>query len=624
MDEESAYIFNEINLCKWDFEYWARRYCTVSSAEGRLVRLNLLPSQKKLLARMAELEEATYPQREGKFALIIAKARRVGATVLAEAAMAHNIMLRSQAKGLVASCEPENSLELFKVLNRIYTHLPKWMQPAMTGKVKGEHFSFDHPMDSDITVGHGRQLNPMGQGVRLDCVHLTEMSTWLKVGTEQVDADILPAFRSSNVPTSFFMIESTGESAMDADAEWFMEQYLMAKRNKGDFRSIFLSWFDRPDMCSLNPEGVTFSETTLAAAARIKRDTGHECTKDQLAWYQLTREQYEEKGNLGTFLREYPSSDDECFQYSLDCAWPIEVIDKVRNECPPIQAIYDVDFRRRKLKGKHDPKTWDQDPNNRVLMFEGPEDGFTYTIGVDVAYGEGGKDSAAVCVTRVGTLKTSDKQVAEFWGSCAPDELASVCWILGHIYTDKETGVPALMAVETNGPGLVTQTELIKLHYPNLYVWRYENRTTGGMSTTYGWRTTPGSRPILTKKLVQIIKDGTMQVSSPYTVEEMKGFVNYGWKSRGGVDGYEYFAHSPTTHDDRLFALAIAYYCSHDYDNMNIADERRKYYESKIAAKSPAAKLHKNFDGTMVRKDYQNSDMDWDTAISDFEERLGL
>lgn len=614
-EEEAEYILSELNLSKWDFLYWANRYCIISAAETSLVRLNLVPSQQKMLNRMGELEEATYPQAMGKFALIVAKARRVGATVLAQAAVAHNVMLRSQAKGLVASNEPSNSLELFKILSRIHQNLPPWMRPKMTGRVKGEHFYFEPPLDSDITIGHGAQKTPMGQGVRLDAIHLSEMSTWMGVGTEQVDADMLPAFNSSRAPSTFVIIESTGESAMDTDGKYFRVQYEMAKQNKGDFRHLFLSWYDRPDLHTRNAQGITFSDLTLAAATRIQRDTGFELSREQMAFYQVTREQYEEKGKLTTFLREFPSSDDECFLYAETCAWSAEVLDRVRNDLPEIRHIYDVDAQRRKLVGEQDPKNWDNDPNNRIFIFEPPRFGFTYSVGVDASHGEEGHDYAAIQVVRVGSKFAKDMQVAEFCGYCSPDDLAGVAWILGHYYFDKENGLPALMAVEKDGPGLVTLTELMKMGYTNLYKERYEDKVGFGQKDKYGWKTTGITRPLITKKIVDSIRKDEIMISSAFFLEEMKHFINHGFKVRGGgVDGHVYYAHAQGEHDDKILALSIAFHVAHQYDQLLAADERRKLVEEKVTALLPSSS----------RSYQQSSDWSWEDAIEDFESRLNF
>lgn len=635
--EEVSFVTNEISLSKWDFEY-CTRYLSISGSSGQLVPFQMRPSQRKVFNEWAKLEEAGFPLAPGKIALIIAKARRVGATVLGEAAIAHNVMFRSQAKGLVASCEPTNSLELYKILTRIYDNLPPWMRPKMSGRVKAEHLYFEPPLDSDITVGHGAQQNPMGQGVRLDAIHLTEMSAWLEVGTKQVDDDIWPAFASSQAPTTLFFIESTGESSMDANAAWFKEQFDMASRGKGFFRSVFVSWYDCPEIHTASSEGITFTEEVLYTADSIKRETGFEVSKDQLAWYQITREQYAEKGNLSGFFHQYPSHADDCFKYGMPSAWPVEIIDKVRNECPPLLMAYDIDYDRKKVRdaqgstyegigSKRLMTSWDKDPNGRILIYEPPKGGFSYVIGVDAAYGEQGKDSSAIYVNRVGTVHLPDKQVAEFWSeTCSPSELASVCWILGHMYTDRETGLPALMAIESNpgSPGIVTQSDLIKMGYPNFYIWRKENSTTGGQTNTIGWYTTGGTRPMLCKRGVEAIQKGYMKVSSTYLVNEMSTFVNYGFKRRSGVDGFEYFAHAQGEHDDRLFAAFIAYWVAHDLDRVNIADERRLFWESKLRAdapKAPRLKDWQNTDGGDLLNGDAASLNSWEDCVQAWEDK---
>lgn len=592
-EEEQEFVHNELQLCKLDFKYWAERYCTISSDQGRLEKLTLRTSQQKMLDIWARLEESNAPLPIGKIAVIVAKARRVGATVLAEAAVAHGCMLRSQAAGLIASDIPQSSLKLFQIQDRIYKNLPPWMKPQMTGKVKSEHYIFDK-LDSDIQVGHGSQKNPMGQGVRLDFIHLTEVSTWMDVAVQQIDEDILPAFISSHVPSSLWVMESTGRVRLDSDmGQWFKTEFYKAKRGEGRFRSVFLSWYDAPEMHSEDSTGIELKESTKLVAERIKLATGFECSKNQLVWYQRTREHYESKGDLSSFISEYPTDADECFTFGQPSAWKIEIIDTIRNAARPPAEAYDMDFRRRKMIPLD---SWDDDPKNRVLIFEKKKKGFNYVIGCDAAYGVEGQDSASVQVNRVGDIHSPDKLVAEFWGICQPDELAAVIWCLGHYFFDDVRELPALVAVEINGPGLTTQTELIKWGYSNLYRWRLENRVGGGITERYGWQTTQGTRPLLTKSGVEAIKKGELIICSPFFADEMKTFINYGWKRRSGVDGWEYFAHAPGATDDRIFAGFIAFYVSHDYDHVDIADERRRLRDLETAKKTKKLKNYQEID----------------------------
>lgn len=614
-DDEQRFVLNEVTRCKFDFEYWASRYCTISSSEGKLVPLVLRQAQRKLLDRIAELEEARYPMPTGKVGLIVAKARRAGATVLGQAIVSHGCMLRPQAMGLIASDIPENTLKLYQIQERIYDNLPVWMKPNMSGRVKSEHMHFDG-LDSDLTCGTGNQKNPMGQGIRLDFIHFTEVSTWEPVGIQQIDEDVYPAFDSSGVATSCWLMESTGKGG---SGNFFHDQYQTAKSQKGSFRSIFLSWYDVPEMHSRPSVGLELTDTTKAVARRIKNDTAYECTQDQLAWYQITREQFEAKGNLEGFLQEYPSTDEECFQYGLRSVFTLEVRDRVRNATKALVGVFDIDVRKKKLTNRQSPAEWDgQSSNNKLFVYEWPpRRDCTYVIGVDVSYGVG-RDRYCVFVNRVGNRHFPDEQVAEMCGYLSPIDVAIPCWVIGHMYTDRD-GVPAKMAIEVNpgSPGLMTQVELQRMSYPNFYVWRRLNVLGGGYTKEIGWQTTPATRAPLTKMGVEYINKDQWQVNSPFFIEEMKTFVDLGPTKAGRY--MEHFEHAPGCHDDRLFAGFIALWVSHEDDMRNLAQER---IEQSMRAEAMRQENYKPVNYQSMAIFPEDEFQTWEEQQAQWEERV--
>lgn len=612
--DEQEFILNELTLCKYNFRYWAERYCQISSNEGRLIKLELRTAQQKLLDKIGELEEAGFPLPMGKIGLVIAKARRAGATVLAQAIVSHGVMLRPQAMGLAASDIPENTLKLYQVQERIYDNLPVWMRPHMSGRVKADHFHFDG-LDSDLTFGTGNQKNPMGQGVRLDFIHFTEVSTWEPVGIQQIDEDVYPAFDSSRAPTTCWILESTGKGGT---GNFFHDQYQMAKAKKGSFRSIFLSWYDVPEIHSRPSEGLEFVETTKAVARRIKADTGYECTKDQLAWYQIQREQYEVKGNLEGFLQEYPSSDEECFQYGLRSVFSLEVRDRVRNSVKPIVGVFDIDLRNRKLANRMTTETWDGDPENRLFVWEWPpRRDCQYVVGVDVSYGVG-KDRYCIFVNRVGNRHFPDEQVAEISGFLPPMDVSIPAWIVGHMYTDRD-GIPAKMAIEVNpgSPGQMTQIEMQRMGYPNFYIWKKLNHLDGGYTKEIGWHTTPATRAPLTKNGVEYINKNLWHINSPFFIQEMKTFVDYGPTKAGRY--MEHFEHAPGQTDDRLFAGFIALWVSHEDDQRNLAADRLQQEQERQNSQKPDFKPS-NYQNMAV---FPDSDcVTWEDCQADWESRV--
>lgn len=604
--EEERFIVNEVSLSRIWFEYWAQRYCSISSDQARLVTLKLRNSQYKLLTKWAELEEASRPHPPGKVAMILVKARRVGATTIAQAAVAHGTMLRHRSVGLTASDIPETTLKLYQFQERVYKNLPAWMKPHMSGRVKSDHLYFDF-LDSHLAFGTGNQKNPLGQGDRADFVHFTELATWLY--PFQIDEDVLPAFRSSHTGTSLLMLESTargGKGSGLAGGEYFHDQYWLAKKEKGDFRSSFLSWYDAPEMHTIPAEGVEISDTTRAVAARIKRDTGYECTKDQLAWYQIVREQHEGKGDLEVFLQEYPSSDEEAFQTRFRSVFTLEVRDRCRQAAKPPVAVFDVDAKRGKMVQNRD---WNGDPDNKLLVWEGNRKGFTYVASVDASYGLAGGDNAAIEVIRVGNRREPDEQVAEFCGTIDPIDLASVARMVGNLYTDTVEGVPAKMAVEVNpgSPGCITQPELIRMGYSNLYVWKVYNKLGNSFTKNLGWQTTPSTRPILTEAGEKALREGTLLLNSKWLISEMDTFVIKALQL-----GRTKHEHADSYHDDRLMAIFIALVVAHEDDMLNIANDRMLMQKQKEAALARTGK---------PAVQYQALPMTWDQAMADWEER---
>lgn len=605
-DEETEFILNEITVSKLSFQYFAERYVKVIDNRSNLVPFKLRPSQLKILTKWAELEEAGTPLPRGKIALIVVKARRVGATLLAQAAVAHAVMLHHRFSALIASDIPERSLKLYQTMERMYDNLPPWMKPHMSGRVKADHLHFNE-LDSDLELGTGNQKNPMGQGVKLDFVHLSEVATWEPNFVGQIDDDIMPAFLSSQTSTSLWMLESTGKGMAP---NWFYEQYINAKAKKGIFRSMFVSWFDAPEVWSMPSEGLELKSRTQDMATRVERDYGVVLTKEQLAYYQVTREQFEEKQRLEDFLQEMPSTEEEAFQSGYRSVFTIEVRDRIRNTLRPLAGAYMVDAKRKKLAALP-RETWSQvgreasEADGVLLIWEAPRRGFIYTIGVDSSYGEAmarNPDSCAVEVVRVGNKHAPDEQVAEWWGTMDPIALATVCEMIGKFYTDRIEGLPAKMAIEVNpgAPGLITQTELIRMGYPHWYMWKKLNVMGGGFTNQIGWYTTPSTRPLLTKMGVKYLNEDTLKINSALLLTEMGDFVRHQNKI-----GREHLAHREGAHDDRIMALFIALYVSHEDDQLNQAEERRKHIEM-LSEKKPVPQ-------------YQRQGYTWAEAMAHWE-----
>lgn len=227
-----------------------------------------------------------------------------------------------------------------------------------------------------------------------------------------------------------------------------------------------------------------------------------------------------------------------------------------------------------------------------------------YYLGVDVADGVG-QDNSIIQVLREATLEEPAEQVAEYASNqMLPAGLAYAVQAIGTWYQD-EDGVEAMACIETNSHGLTTQDTLqLHLGYGNFYRWEYLDAADpeGRFSTRIGWYTNPRTRASLLAK----IRDAVCTVDkvtgwpdlvthSPYLHDEFKDFQTQGalWEA----------AAARGANDDRVMALAIAYYVSfrRQAGEMEPVDDRRRRKNEQSAVLAAAAK-----DGT-TRPDWRNT-----------------
>jgi len=608
------YVANELLLSKIDFRYWCTRYARIIDDSARLSVLIPRPSQEIFLNILESLELKAWEKFQNdkrikdfsaKLRVILAKARQVGGTVISEAILAHLTLLSQNTRSLIASDDIKvGSVALYRKFATIYDNLPPWMRPIAESRVKATNMHFAG-VNSDLIVGGGNQRNSLGQGMTIDAAHLTEMSTWLPEVADAVDEDLIPAFNSSLKHHSLLLIESTGAGG---SGNWFHDLYQSASRGTSQFAAVFLGWHSCPNKFAIYDDSIILSDTTLQVAKKLQSESKLKLTKEQLNWYQITRLEYESAGKLQKFLQEYPSTADEAFQAGLVSVFPIELRSDVKTKSKTPIGVFNINWDTGRLI-KTNLQEWFADKNpdktlDKILIWELPRPGFTYVVGVDVSYGKDGRDYSAIEVVRVGNRLECDEQVAEFCGRVAPAILHKAVRTLGYMYTDKYSGLPAMVAIEVfPGPGIVIQTMLQAMGYENFYVMRKPNKIGGGFSSEFGWRTTEQTRNHLIEKGIDGIKQGYLRVNSPYTIEEMGTFIVTMTPS-----GRRKVEHATNAHDDSLLALFIAYYVAHESDVSSIAELRMQNWKKTLDKVSNAPRVK-----------FQNMLGTWDTLVGNWE-----
>lgn len=253
--------------------------------------------------------------------------------------------------------------------------------------------------------------------------------------------------------------------------------------------------------------------------------------------------------------------------------------------------------------------------NGRLILWDAPERGATYSIGVDVAEGVG-KDRSVIEVVRVGDLKRPDEQVAEFASDYHdPIDLAPVVAELGRFYSGPD-GMEAIAIVEANGLGdgviLALNTHL---EYGNLFQWKVYDRTTHLETNRLGWWTNRTTRPKLIARGQHAIMKGDLVMNSPFLFNEWKTFQRDHSLARAAA--------MYNRHDDRVMAILMAHWAAHDNEwiaGEDIAEQRRRLTSATQLMHTKAAADETRPSTTRV--DYQNRAISWKQMQAESDDDL--
>jgi hypothetical protein len=360
-EAEARFVVNERLLVQSSFEYWATRYAMINVGGARLGRMNpFLDTQAFILGRLAEAELAVRDGEihDGILCNLLKGARQVGGSTFAEAVAAYRMTTEEHLFALIAADVPETSAFMFDIYERIIENLPWWLAPKVEEHVKNKEMKFD--TECHVWVGSGKstrgtegQRGQLGRGKTLGFCHLSELSTWEVVQIAQIRGSLLPTIH--RLPTSFVFFESTAKGRHN----WWHSHWKASRGGNTRFKvNIFIPWYVEPRYSLPAPPDWSPASTTLSHARHCEETSqaylGRVCSlsRDQLYWYERTREEYESEDDLKTFVEEYGSvTDDECFQHSGRSVFSTKVQQRVRDQARPLLAQLEVVPMRQVVRG---------------------------------------------------------------------------------------------------------------------------------------------------------------------------------------------------------------------------------------------------------------------------------
>lgn len=269
-------------------------------------------------------------------------------------------------------------------------------------------------------------------------------------------------------------------------------------------------------------------------------------------------------------------------------------IDRPDGLTPEQRAILNVPFRiapgygMRVLQQAERQKVYDgigEDPGPRNILqvWEPPRSkSHLYIVTADVSSGVE-LDNSVIDVTRVGTIREPEEQVAQFVTNTVDEtDLAYIIDSIGRLYKGRDDQF-AHVGIECNGLGISTQNELIRhIGYTNLYIWQYLDAVDGSQFTKrYGWYTNQRTRPLLLQTYVHAIKtvdkhtnQPDYRINSPWTMQELADFISPGplWMAE----------HADGANDDCIFAGAIGVFIArtmYETGHETVHDTRRRLSE---------------------------------------------
>lgn len=633
---DAEYILNEQVLCQCDAVYWLTRYAHIKTEENIIRRFSFRIPQRLLFDIISDLEEA-----RAAIELIILKARQLGLSTLVELLIAHRIFFSYGINAVIGSADQTKTGLMANMLFLAYDMCPVWLVPQHTRRVESDRgMMVFGSLASGVSFQHGAQASGIARGTTPTIYHLSECASFTDP-VNQIEASLFKAVHAS--PGVFGVLEGTGEgdkgwwpdTYRHAKANWSLHRSRLCSR--------FLPWFCGTDiyptptwirMRPIPPDWIPHRETKVHVAKAelyvhsdpmLSKHLGqhYRMPREQQWFWEVEHEQAKAKNIEGVFLQEMAGDDEEALQRSSESVFGHETIEVLKvhrkrdYECftltgQSIEESHEVapeyfDRSRERIpvrftSPKGETYRWEfiplrpetlredepEDVDGVLLIFHHPQPGVSYSIGVDTSEGKG-QDSTVISVWTTGRRGDPDTQCAEFSSSHVNhvEAFAFVLAIAAYYRTHMASGVtrwkePYLSIEQVAAVGDTCQLQLARMGYSNFHrMARYDNsvkrirrqKLTGGKR---GWFTFAYTRAMLTGNFVHASQNGWAEINSPWLISEMKEFEVHVTSS-----GKERLEHADDSHDDRIFAAAMAIFCPHDLDVL--ADRSKKRFVEQTA-----------------------------------------
>lgn len=517
-------------------------------------RVDPWPSQRIVIDAVAKGLE------EGVHEFCILKSRQMAVTTVASVIELFWALANPGVQGAIIADRTDNLERLRRIFAALLETLPpEWRSPEhklVQNNRTGMAFANRSVIDllaagSNPDLGASRALNMM---------HATECSLWRSLaGVESLKASL-----ARQNPTRLYVWESIANGF-----NWWYNFCQQAKTDR-HMRFIFIGFWANPtySISKSDPDYKIYwdghlTDDELARARYVKQTYNITIKPEQIAWWRRENEFSADE----YMYRHYPWTERECFIASGSGFFPaqrtLEIAEQL-TPSPPYKG-YKYEFDEDFLASRIEPVN---DPDQAMLkVWEPPEQGGVYTIGVDPSGGGGGdSDDHAIEVLRCYADRVV--QVAEFRTN--KPLTYQLAWVLAHLagaYRDhianlEVTGVGAAVLPEVRNLRQLAERGILQgapgteniLDMIGAVRWFLYKRpdTLGGAGNVIAWKANVDNKSQVYSEIRDSLMLRRVEIRSPALIAQMQAIVeDEGWIGAGPDTG---------ENDDLVSALVLAHH----------------------------------------------------------------
>lgn len=529
---------------------------------------------------------------EGVHEFVILKCRQVAITTVCSVIELFWALANPGVQGAIIADRTDNLERLRRIFASLLETLPdEWRSPdhrLITNNRTGMAFANRSVIDLLAAAN-----NPdLGASRALNMMHATECSLWKSLaGVESLKASL-----ARQNPHRLYLWESVANGF-----NWFYNHCQQAKSDR-HMKFIFVGFWSNPtySIDKRDPDYKTYwdgslTEDEINKAKYVKEHYKVTVKPEQIAWWRRESEFRQEE----YMLRHYPWHERECFIASGSGFFPakrtLEIAEQL-SPSPPYKGYryhFHEEFVASRIEQVSNPEL------AMLKIWEPPEPGGVYTIGVDPSGGGGGEaNDHAIEVLRCYADRCV--QVAEFHTNYpATYQLA---WVLAHLagaYQDhianlEVTGVGAAIIPEVRNLRQLAERGILQgkpegqkiLDMIGAVRWFLYRRadTLGGAGNVIAWKANQDNKhqiySELRDSLLRENKFGYgIELRSPRLVQQLQSIIeDEGWLGAGPDTG---------ENDDLVSAITLAHHAYIEWRRPGLV-ARGLTWESVKGARAPA------------------------------------